>query len=112
MARATRSSASKKKTAPSKDADPSGLDQTTLTRGQIRKLNALRKSLGDRIADKAFAAWLKSGAQEENSPADKSGQLIADTLAPLVQSGKIRIPRGGYLINRGRRRVVVTRPAT
>ena len=109
MAKATKSKASKKKTAPRQDAKPSGIDEAALTKGQIRKLTALRKSLGEGIADKAFAAWLKSGATAASTPADKSGQLIADTLAPLVQSGKIRIPRGGYLINRGRKRVVVTR---
>jgi len=29
----------------------------SLTKGQVRKLNALRKSLGDKIAEKAFAEW-------------------------------------------------------
>jgi hypothetical protein len=30
------------------------IDQSTLTKGQVRKLNALRKSVGDDIADNAF----------------------------------------------------------
>ena len=34
------------------------IDQKSLTKGQTRKLNALRKSLGDKIADQAFAQWL------------------------------------------------------
>ncbi len=109
MAKATKSRASMKKPTPGQKAKPSGIDLGALTKGQIRKLSALRKSLGERIADKAFSEWLKSGANEKATPADKSGQLIADTLAPLVQSGKLRIPRGGYLLSRGRRRVVVAR---
>ena len=36
------------------------IDQSTLNKGQIRKLNALRKSVGDDIADVAFGKWMKS----------------------------------------------------
>jgi hypothetical protein len=35
------------------------IDQKSLTKGQTRKLNALRKSLGDKIADKAFIPTCK-----------------------------------------------------
>jgi hypothetical protein len=31
------------------------IDQSTLTKGQVRKLNVLRKSVGNDIADDAFA---------------------------------------------------------
>ncbi len=34
------------------------IDQSTLTKGQIRKLNALRKSIGDEIAEDAFGKWM------------------------------------------------------
>ena len=34
------------------------INEKTLTKGQIRKLNALRKSLGTKIADRAFTQWL------------------------------------------------------
>ncbi len=30
------------------------IDHSTLTKGQVRKLNALRKSVGDDIAENAF----------------------------------------------------------
>ena len=30
------------------------IDESTLTKGQVRKLNALGKSVGDSIAEKAF----------------------------------------------------------
>ena len=36
------------------------IDESTLTKGQRRKLNALRKSVGDEIGAQAFAAWLSS----------------------------------------------------
>ena len=38
---------------------PKKIDDAGLTKGQLRKLNALRKSLGSDIADKAFSEWLK-----------------------------------------------------
>ena len=36
------------------------IDLSTLTKGQTRKLNALRNSLGNEIADDAFAKWMKT----------------------------------------------------
>jgi len=36
------------------------IDHSTLTKGQIRKLNALRKSVGDDIAENAFDKWMKT----------------------------------------------------
>ncbi len=109
MARATKSRAKKKKAVPRQEAKPSGIDQRTLTKGQIRKLNALRKSLGEGIADKAFSEWLKAGATQVGAQVDKNAQLIAESLGALVQSGKLRIPRGGYVVTRGRKRVIITR---
>ena len=35
------------------------IDHSTLTKGQVRKLNALRKSVGDDIAEDAFGKWMK-----------------------------------------------------
>ncbi len=82
-------------------------DEKALTKGQLRKLNALRKSLGEEIAVKAFAEWLEKAGAESAVIEDKNAMLIAETLEPLVLQGKLRIPRGGYLVRRGRRRVIV-----
>ena len=46
------------------------MNKKSLTKGQIRKLNALRKSLGNKIADKAFMEWLKQQAKQ--APAAKA----------------------------------------
>ena len=81
------------------------IDETNLTKGQLRKLNALRKSLGSAIADEAFSKWL---AQADDEPeADRNAGVIADTLRTLVQEGKLLIRRGGYIVRRGRGRVIV-----
>ena len=34
------------------------IDESTLTKGQLRKLNSLRKSVGNDIGERAFAEWL------------------------------------------------------
>ncbi len=83
-----------------------GIDEGALTRGQARKLNALRKSLGEQLGERTFAAWL---ASQEGSAAQADGNAaaIVDTLWPLVQQGTLSIPRGGYLIGRGRGRIIV-----
>ena len=85
------------------------IDESTLTKGQRRKLNALRKSVGDEIGAQAFAAWLFS-YEAPGTTADANAALIVDTLWPLVQQGTLSIPRGGYLLRRGRGRIIVEPP--
>ena len=85
-------------------------DETALTKGHLRKLNALRKSLGDDIANAAFSEWLENAGVDPSPQEDRNAQLIADALAPLIAKNKLRIPRGGYVLKRGRRRVTVSRP--
>ena len=85
---------------------PTQIDENALTKGQRRKLNALRKSVGNEIGEQAFAAWLASQPAAA-AAADANAALIVDTLWPLVQQGALAIPRGGYLLRRGRGRIVV-----
>ena len=85
---------------------PTQIDENALTKGQRRKLNALRKSVGNEIGEQAFAAWLTSQPAAA-ATADANAALIVDTLWPLVQQGALAIPRGGYLLRRGRGRIVV-----
>ncbi len=83
------------------------IDQGTLTKGQLRKLETLRRSVGDEIGERAFAAWLATQPKPVVVEKDQDAELIVETLWPLVQDGALEIPRGGYLIRRGRRRVIV-----
>lgn len=102
---------SRKKTA-AETAKPA-LEESALTKGELRKLNALRQSVGDRLGEKTFAEWLQKrnramGTEQE----DKNAALIAEALVKLIDDKKLKIPRGGYLVTRGRGRVIVTRPET
>ena len=87
------------------------IDESVLTKGRRRKLNALRKSVGDEIGEQAFATWVLPQSAAGTSR-DENAALIVDTLWPLVQQGKLAIPRGGYLLRRGRGRIVVERAKT
>ena len=92
----------------SEDKSPTAvkaIDESALTKGQFRKLNALRKSVGREIGERAFAEWLASQGKGER--ADKNIETIVDALWPLVQEGKLQIRRGGYLVRRGRGRLTV-----
>ncbi len=80
-----------------------------LSKGNLRKLTALRKSLGKEIADTAFAEWMASLPDEKPILADKNAEAIAELLNPPVLGKKIKLPRGGYGVRRGRGRVVVER---
>ena len=86
-------------------------DEKGLPKGQLRKLTALRKSLGDDIANRAFGQWLRAKAKGNAGAVDKGAELIEEAVAAMVKKKKISIPRGGYLLTRGQGRVFVTRAA-
>ena len=104
--KAKRKSIAKRPAKPAKTL----VDERTLTKGELRKLNALRKSVGDELGDEAFAKWMKKQLAAKNTELeDKNAALIAETLMKLVDENRLKIPRGGYRVTRGRGRVVVTR---
>ncbi len=88
------------------------LDEKALTKGELRKLNALRKSVGEDVGEKAFVEWIRKKPAVLIESEDVNAVLIADTLFPLILNNKLQIPRGGYLVRRGRGRVIVERPAS
>ena len=89
-----------------------GLDEKELTKGQLRKLNALKKSIGDDLGEKAFSEWLKTIGTEGAGPRDKNAVLITEALTTLIKQKRLHIPRGGYFLRRGRGRVIVERPTS
>ena len=86
-----------------------GVNEGDLSKGELRKLNALRKSLGDEIAERAFAEWQENQGTN-GATADRNANTIVEALQPLIEDGKLRIPRGGYILRRGRGRVILERP--
>ena len=104
--------ARKQKTKASESSPASQkIDESALSKGELRKLNALRKSVGDKLGEEAFSKWFtKKEMTQGNEPMDKNAELIAETLMKLIEENKLRIPRGGYLVTRSRGRVIVERP--
>ena len=78
------------------------IDESNLTKGQIRKLNALRKSVGDDIAEDAFSKWMKIQTQ---TPKDVS-DLVADALVAALDEYKddktFRLGAKGYVVKRSK----------
>ena len=104
-----------KKAAPKKTATKKAapkFDEGSLSKGQLRKLTALRKSVGDEIGNTAFVQWLATAVQKPKKPVDKVAEQIAEAVAAVIKAKKLTIPQGGYLLKRGRGRVIVTRAVT
>lgn len=81
------------------------ISEKILTKGELRKLNALRKSIGDQLGEEAFAKWYEQESRAEVA-SDPNVDLIEKALSPLMK--EMRIPRGGaYAIRRGRGRFIV-----
>ena len=83
------------------------MNKKSLTKGQLRKLNALRKSLGNQIADKAFKEWQKQQAKQV--PAERADPVVNKLLAALKGLEKdksINLGRKGYVIKRAKGRGV------
>jgi hypothetical protein len=85
------------------------VDKSQLSKMELRKLNALCKSIGDELGTKAFTEWRRSRPEPQTSaPVDKTAEAIATAVMKLIESGQIKsLPRGGYSVRRGRGRVVV-----
>ena len=78
------------------------LDLSKLNKGQTRKLNALRKSLGNEIADNAFAKWMKTQTKENSVQIDPVAEKIKVALSSLVHDNTFRLGSKGYIIKRSK----------
>ena len=82
------------------------INEKSLTKGELRKLTALRKSLGGDIADEAFGKWYEQQESGGGEAEDPNVAVITKALEPHL--GKMKFPRGGgYTLRRGRGRVIV-----
>ena len=79
------------------------INESDLTKGQVRKLNALRKSIGDKLGEEAFKKWLsQQQAEEEEVRIDPVAELILDAVKPLEKDKSLNLGRYGYSIKRAR----------
>ncbi len=81
------------------------IDESSLTKGQIRKLNALRKSVGEKIGNKAFLEWQKSQKRQTmKTKTDFTAQKLRDALNALADDRKLNLGTYGYTIRRSKGR--------
>ena len=86
------------------------IDEANLSKGHMRKLVALRKSLGDEIADKAFEEWQKNQSKSPEVKEDPVAMALLDAVGPVVDS--LNLGRYGYTIRRSRAGLTATRNTT
>jgi hypothetical protein len=77
------------------------INEKALSKGEIRKLAALRKSLGENIANDAFAKWL------ENKPSvvkltDPSALKLEAVLATLANDKGFKLGNYGYTVKKAK----------
>ena len=73
------------------------------TKGQKRKLNALRNSIGDKLGSEAFEKWMKE--QAKKAPVEKTdpvAEKLLKALNPLVKDQSIKLGNRGYSVRRAR----------
>ena len=86
--------------------------EKNLTKGQLRKLNALRKSVGPAIGERELVKWLKKANSRKGTGGDRNADLIAEAVHAVLKKKRLSLPRGGYLVRRVRGWVTVERVDT
>ena len=76
------------------------IDESTLTKGQLRKLGALRRYVGDDLGEEAFEKWLAQ--QATAASVDPVAEKIEAALAGLAGDRKFNLGVYGYTIRRAR----------
>ena len=89
------------------------IQESKLNKGHQRKLQALRKSLGNEIADEAFSKWLKTtaSAKKEAPKIDPVAVRLARCIAKEDKKKKLKLPRSGYNVRRGFQGVIIVEAA-
>lgn len=76
------------------------IDESTLTKGQLRKLGALRRYVGDELGEEVFGKWLAQ--QAAAASVDPVAEKIESALAGFAGDRKFRLGNYGYTIRRAR----------
>ena len=75
------------------------IKETSLNKGQIRKLNALRKSVGVKLGEDAFGKWLKEQAKAvPKVQSDPVAEKILNAVKFLEKDKTVKLGNRGYVI--------------
>ena len=79
------------------------IDETGLTKGLVRKLTALRKSVGDDLAEEVFVRWLeREAASQARTKPDPAVMKIVEALAGFENDPKFNLGNYGYTLRRAK----------
>ena len=78
------------------------IEEGTLTKGQLRKLTALRRSVGEKLGDEVFAKWLAQQAATSAPKSDPVAVKIEEALAGFANDHSFNLGVYGYTIRRAR----------
>ena len=75
------------------------IDESALTKGQLRKLGALRRYVGDELGEEVFGKWM---AQQAAVRVDPVAQKIEQALAGFAGDRQFNLGNYGYTVRRAR----------
>ena len=79
------------------------IKEKSLSKGQIRKLNALRKSIGVKLGEEAFGKWLKEQAKAvPKVQSDPVAEKILNAVKSLQKDKTVKLGNRGYVIKRAK----------
>ncbi len=78
------------------------IDEKMLTKGQARKLTALRRSVGEELGEEVFGKWLAQQATASAAKADPVAVKIEEAVAGIAGDQKFNLGVYGYTIRRAR----------
>ncbi len=76
------------------------IDESTLTKGQLRKLGALRRYVGNELGEEVLEKWM--ARQAVAAKADPVAQKIEQALAGFAGDRKFNLGNYGYTVRRAR----------
>ena len=85
---------------PYKEENTVAIDESTLTKGQLRKLNALRKSVGAKLGEKCSASGSRNRRRRRSRI--RSRVKIEEAMAGFADDRTFRLGNYGYTIRRAR----------
>ena len=76
------------------------IDESKLNKGQLRKLGALRRYVGDELGEEAFSKWMAQQAAAVKI--DPVAQKIEQALAGFTNDRSFNLGNYGYTVRRAR----------
>ncbi len=78
------------------------VNEAALTKGELRKLTALRKSVGPKLGDEVFKKWFQQRPDKATVQLDSMAVKIEELFAPYARDKNFKLGTYGYNIRRSK----------